>query len=69
MRARGSLIQNMITVIKFAAAAALAFGILSPGFSPRADNCECKAKAKGAVEAVKFLPRADNCECKAKAGL
>jgi hypothetical protein len=57
----------MITVIKVVAAAALAVSILSPGFAPRADNCECKAKAGAAVDHLKFTPRVDNCECKAKA--
>jgi hypothetical protein len=54
----------MITIIKLAAAGAIGLGILSPGFTPRADDCECKGKANAAVFAV---PRADDCECKAKA--
>ena len=54
----------MITLIKLAAAGVIGLGMLAPGFTPRADNCECKAKANGATFAV---PRADDCECKAKA--
>lgn len=54
----------MITLLKLAAAGGIGFAILSPGFTPRADNCECKAKANAIGFAV---PRADDCECKAKA--
>jgi hypothetical protein len=55
----------MLTVIKLLAGAAIALGILSPGFTPRADNCECKAKAAAIGQAI---PHADTCECKAKGG-
>ena len=34
----------MLTLIKLVAGAAIALGILSPGFTPKADTCECKAK-------------------------
>ena len=53
----------MLTLLKLVAGAALAVGILSPNFTPRADNCECKAKASALNQAV---PHADSCECKAK---
>jgi hypothetical protein len=54
----------MITLLKIAAAAGIALSVLSPGFTPRADNCECKGKAN-AVGSV--IPHADDCQCKAKA--
>lgn len=53
----------MLTLIKLAAAAVIALGILSPGFTPRADTCECKAKASAIANAA---PHADTCECKVK---
>ena len=53
----------MFTTIKIACAAVLGFAVLSPGFTPRADDCQCKAKAN----AFRFVPRANDCECKAKA--
>jgi hypothetical protein len=53
----------MLTIIKLVAGAALALGILSPNFTPRADSCSCKASAG----AQQLVPHADNCECKAKA--
>ena len=53
----------MLTLIKLAAGALIALGILSPGFTPRADKCECKAKSSRIGQ---FVPRADTCECKAK---
>jgi hypothetical protein len=53
----------MLTIIKLVAGAALALGILSPNFTPRADTCECKARGN----AQQLVPHADNCECKAKA--
>ena len=56
----------MSTILKLIAAAALAVSILAPGFTPRADTCECKAKAGSAIDHLKFMPRADTCECKAK---
>jgi hypothetical protein len=48
----------MLTLLKLAAAVVIAVGILCP----RADTCECKAKA-GLSPVV---PKADTCECKAK---
>jgi hypothetical protein len=60
---------SMMTLMKVAAAGLLALSILSPGFTPRADNCECKAKANGAANHLMLVPRADTCECKAKAAL
>ena len=53
----------MLTLIKLAAGAIIALSILSPSFTPRADTCECKAKAG----ARHLVPHADTCECKAKA--
>ena len=53
----------MVTLIKMVAGAAIAMGILSPGFAPRADSCECKAKAAAISQIV---PHSDTCECKAK---
>jgi hypothetical protein len=48
--------------MKLLAGAAIALGILSPGLTPRADTCECKAHDSiGNV-----VPHADTCECKAK---
>lgn len=55
----------MLTIIKLVAGAALALGILSPNFTPRADTCECKAKSNSSIR--QFVPHADTCECKAKA--
>jgi hypothetical protein len=54
----------MITLLKLAAAAGIVLSILAPGSTPRADDCECKAKAN-AVGPV--IPHADDCQCKAKA--
>ena len=55
----------MLTLLKIGAAVGIAFGVLNPGFGPRAEDCQCKAKAnafgRGAV------PHADDCECKGKA--
>ena len=60
---RGKAIgKTMITLIKAVAGMALALCILSPGSSPKADTCECKAKSK----VMQLAPRADTCECKAK---
>ena len=53
----------MLTLLKLVAGAAIALGILSPGLTPRADSCECKAKA-GVTHVV---PHADSCQCKASA--
>jgi hypothetical protein len=36
---------------------------VSPSFAPRAETCECKAKAQALTQAV---PHADTCECKAR---
>ena len=55
----------MFTILKLAIAATLGFAVLGPGFTPRADDCECKAKADG----ITMVPHADDCECKAKAQL
>jgi hypothetical protein len=55
----------MLTLLKLMAGAAIALGILSPGSTPRAEDCECKAKADGAIQHA--VPHADDCECKAKA--
>jgi len=55
----------MLTLLKLAAGVVLALGILSPSFTPRADSCECKAKAGGAT-INQMVPHADGCECKAK---
>jgi hypothetical protein len=55
----------MLTLLKIGAAAGIAVGILNPGFTPRADDCECKGKANAIGHRV--VPRADDCECKAKA--
>ncbi len=54
----------MLTLLKLLAGAALALSILSPGFTPRADTCECKAKGNSAIN--QMVPHADTCECKAK---
>lgn len=54
----------MIIPLKIAAAAGIALAVLGPGFTPRADDCQCKAKAGTAAFMV---PRADDCQCKAKA--
>jgi hypothetical protein len=54
----------MLTLLKLAAGAVLALGILSPSFTPRADSCECKAKGTATINQV--VPHADGCECKAK---
>jgi hypothetical protein len=71
----------MIIPLKIAAGTAIGLAILGPGFTPRADDCQCKAKAgatwmvpraddcqcKAKANALSFVPRADDCECKAKA--
>jgi len=54
----------MLTLLKIGAAAGIAFGILNPGFAPRADDCQCKAKANALGRPA--VPHADDCECKAK---
>jgi len=51
----------MITLMKLLAAGVIGLAVLSPGFSPRVDTCECKAKGLQRV-----TPRVDTCECKAK---
>jgi hypothetical protein len=52
----------MLTVLKLLVGTALAFCILSPGSTPQAETCECKAKAA----VTPLVPRADSCECKVK---
>ena len=52
----------MLTLIKVVAGVVIAFSVLSPSFTPRADSCECKAKAG----TQQLVPHADTCECKAK---
>jgi hypothetical protein len=53
----------MITLLKVVAAAGIAWGVLNPSFTPRAENCECKGKAD--TKAVQ-VPRSDaGCSCKA----
>jgi hypothetical protein len=51
----------MLALFKLAAGSVLAFCILSPSFAPRADTCECKAKAL-----TPQVPHVDTCECRAK---
>jgi hypothetical protein len=47
----------MVTLLKILAGAAIAFGVLNP----RAEDCECKAKADAIA-----APHAEDCECKAE---
>ena len=54
----------MLTLLKIGAAAGIALTVLNPGFGPRAEDCECKAKADAV--GTRMVPRADDCECKAK---
>jgi hypothetical protein len=54
----------MLTLLKLVAGATIALGVLSPGFTPRADTCECKAKANAVGK--QMAPHADSCECKAR---
>jgi hypothetical protein len=35
----------MLTILKIAVAAAVAFGVLSPSFTPKADNANCSCHA------------------------
>ncbi len=35
----------MLTLLKIAVAAVIGFAVLHPTSTPKADNCECKAKA------------------------
>jgi hypothetical protein len=37
----------MLTLIKIAAAALIAFGVLSPSFAPKGDNASCNCSANG----------------------
>ena len=53
----------MLILLKLAAGAVIALSILAPSFTPRADSCECKAKA---ATIGQIVPHADTCECKAK---
>jgi len=56
----------MIILLKLAAAAGIAWGVLNGGFAPRAEDCECSGKAD--TKAAKFVPRSDaDCSCKADA--
>lgn len=55
----------MLTILKLMAGAGIALGVLNPSFTPRADDCECKAKADALNQ--RAVPRADDCECKADA--
>lgn len=55
----------MLILLKIGAAAGIALSILNPGFTPRAEDCECKAKADAVGQ--RALPHAEDCECKAKA--
>ena len=54
----------MLTLMKLTAGIAIAIGILTPSLTPRADSCECKAKADSLGKQI--VPHADTCECKAK---
>jgi hypothetical protein len=36
----------MVTLIKLAVAAVIGFAVLHPTTTPKADDCECKAKAQ-----------------------
>jgi len=54
--------KAMIALLKVVAGAAIALCILSPSSTPKADTCECKAKAN----VQQMVPHADTCECKAK---
>ena len=55
----------MLTLLKLVAGASIVMSVLNPSFSPRAEDCECKAKADGALNYA--VPHAEDCECKAKA--
>ena len=56
----------MMILLKLAAAAGIAWGVLNGGFAPRAEDCECKAKAD--TKSAKLVPRSDaDCSCKADA--
>jgi hypothetical protein len=47
-------------------AAGIAWGVLNGGFAPRAEDCECRAKAD--TKSAKLVPRSDaDCSCKADA--
>ena len=53
----------MFIALKIAAATGIALAVLGPGFSPRADSCQCKADALTGFA----VPRAEDCSCKANA--
>ena len=56
----------MIILLKLAAAAGIAWGVLNGGFAPRAEDCECSGKAD--TKLSKLVPRGDaDCACKADA--
>jgi hypothetical protein len=64
----------MLTIAKLLGAATIALAILNPSLEgkrlpvvglPRADTCECKAKANDLTHSI--VPRADSCSCKASA--
>jgi hypothetical protein len=56
----------MIILLKLAAAAGIAWGLLNGGLMPRAEDCECSGKADATL--AKLAPRADaDCACKADA--
>ena len=58
--------MTMIILLKLAAAAGIAWGVLNGGFAPRAEDCECSGKADTKV--AKLVPRGDaDCSCKADA--
>ena len=58
----------MIILLKLAAAAGIAWGLLNGGFAPRAEDCECSGKADATL--AKIVPRGDaDCACKADAAV
>ena len=63
---RGCEIIIMIILLKLAAAAGIAWGVLNGGFAPRAEDCECSGKAD--TKLAKLVPHSDaDCSCKADA--
>jgi len=62
----GREITVMIILLKLAAAAGIAWGVLNGGFAPRAEDCECSGKAD--TKLAKLVPHSDaDCSCKADA--
>ena len=56
----------MIILLKLAAAAGIAWGLLNGGLTPRAEDCECSGKAD--TKLAQIVPRGDaDCACKADA--